>query len=162
LIRDLSQEVATQRAGIAQDIERTGPGAQELLSSAEKTLDAGTRTAQAIESMARAFRSDDAEIAEEDGDADTPPPGKPFDPDDYTALAVQTTRVLEELNTATRNADATLPAVRQTIDDAGARVDASVDRAFGHAVRLILIAAGAVVAVVVLLRFVPGRRANSR
>jgi hypothetical protein len=125
-----------ERAGIVQDLERTAPGAQEWLSSAEKTLDAGTRTAQSVVSMTRAFRSDDPNIAEEDGDADPPRLGRPLDPSDYTELAVQATRVLEQPNAATRNADVPLPAVRRC-SPCGAARRAAHDRRCGIARRRI-------------------------
>lgn len=156
-LETIPEKMRVEGQTLMQDLERTAPATQALLDSAAKTLDAGTRTAQAVGEMAHAFRSSEETLDEEDSDADMPP-SKPFDPNEYTALATETARVLGELNAVARNTDSTLPAVRSTIDDAGSRLDASVERAFEHAVKLILIAVGAVFAAVLILRFVPQRR----
>jgi len=158
LIQELSKEVEAQRTGIAADIERTGPSTQALLTTTEKTLDAGTRLAQSVESMAEAFRdppSDEETAAVDTGDS---PQGKPFDPVEYTALAVQTTRVLEELDTAVQRLETSMPVAQRNLDDAATRVDQSVDRAFASALKLVLISIGAVVVAIIVLRFVPARR----
>ncbi len=160
-VKALPEQLRIEGQALIEDLERTAPATQSLLETAERTLDAGTRTAQAIGEMANAFGSSRGTPSEEDSDADMAADtnnGKPFDPVEYTELAAQTTRALEQLTVATQNADATLPAVRSTIDDAGSRIDASIDHAFGLAVKLVLIAVGAVFAAVLVLRFVPSRR----
>jgi len=160
-VETLPEQLRIEGSALIQALERTAPATQTLLETAERTLDAGTRTAQAVGEMANAFGSSGGTPSEEDSDADMVADtntGKPFDPVEYTALAAQTTRVLEELTVATQNADATLPAVRRTIDDAGSRLEASLDHAFVLAMKLVLIAVGAVFAAVLVLRFVPSRR----
>jgi len=157
LVQDISKAAAEQRAGLAADLERTAPSTQALLTTAEKTLDAGTRTAQAVESMAHAFRGSTAE-GEGQGLKDESSPGKPFDPVEYTALAAQTTLVLEQLNTAVARLDTSLPVVQRTMDDAASRVDQSVDRALNSLLKVVLMTIAAVVVAIVVLRFVPSRR----
>jgi len=155
LVQDISKAAAEQRAGLAADLERTAPSTQALLTTTEKTLDAGTRTAQAVESMAHAFRGSSAEG---EGLKDESSPGKPFDPVEYTALAAQTTLVLEQLNTAVARLDTSMPVVQRTMDDAAARVDQSVDRALNSVLKVVLMTIAAVVVAIVVLRFVPSRR----
>lgn len=158
LIHDLAKEAAVQRAGLAADVQRTAPSAQALLTTTEKTLDAGSRLAQSVESMANAFRDPRPDSATEDSEEESAPPSKPFDPNEYTALAQQTTRALVEFNTAVQQLSTNLPAARSGIDEAATRLEGSVDHALSAATKFVLITIGAIVAAIVVLRFVPSRR----
>ncbi len=158
LIQDISKEAAVQRSGFVTDVERTAPSTQALLVTTENTLDAGTRLAQSVESMADAFRDPKPEDAVEDSEAEASPRAKPFDPNEYTALAAQTTRGLVELNSTIQQLETNLPVARRSLDEAATRMDESIDHAFSAALKFVLITIGAVVAAIIALRFVPSRR----
>lgn len=159
LVQRVSAELSAQRAGLVADLERTSAPTRELLAQTEQTLAAGTRMAEALEA---ATRTVDAFVARVDPPeppgAVTPsappdqPPGKPFDPVEYTALAAQIGAALAELNTATAHLDRSLPAVQRSLDETAARVDRSVESAYGLALRLVLLAIGAATAAVLLVR----------
>jgi hypothetical protein len=136
-----------------------------LLTSSEKTLDAATRLAQALEATAHSV---DPVIARFTTPPDTAPPpsepespGKPFDPAEYTALAAQLTSMIQELNAAADRVDKLMPVAQSNLDEVATRADLSVASAIHEALRFVLITIAAVVAAVVLLRFVPRRRAGS-
>jgi len=162
LIQRVSTELSTQRAGIVTDLERTSAPTQALLTQMQQTLDAGTRLSQALDVTTHSVDQFIAHVAPPEPAGAAPkeesPPGKPFDPVEYTALAAQLTGTLHELNTAVANLDRSLPALQQTVDGAAARVDRSIDRAWNLAVWLVVIAVGAVTAAVLLVRAVSGHR----
>jgi hypothetical protein len=170
LLQRTSAELSAQRAGLVADLERTSAPTHALLAQAQQTIDAATRLAQALDTTTRTVDTFVAHVAPpEPAGAAAPPaakpadgapeetPGKPFDPVEYTALAAQITAGLQELNTTAASFDQSLPKVRQAVDAAAARVDASVDRAYGLALRLVLITIGAAGLAVLLVRAVPRR-----
>lgn len=157
LLQRVSTELATQRAGLTSDLERLSPSVQATLATAEKTLDSAARLAASVESMARAFQGPPEEAGAAAKDADEPP-GKPFDPNEYTALAAQTTKLAEELNTTVARLEASMPVAQKNLDEAATRLDASVDRALDGVLRVVLIAIGAIAVAFVVVRLVPSRR----
>lgn len=160
LIQRVSTELAAQRSGLLEDLETTSATTQALLVSSEKTLDAATRLANALESMSNAAdpviaRFTTPNAGDEPPPSPTEPPGKPFDPDDYTRLAAQLTDMVRELNVTADRIDKTMPIAQQNLDAAVARADQSVDRALDAVLRVALIVIGAIVVAALILRFVP-------
>lgn len=167
LLRRVSTELAAQRAGIVADLERTSAPTQALLTHAEGTLDAATRLAQALDTTTRSVDAFVARVSPPEpaggapaAQASAEPPGKPFDPVEYTALATQATAAIHELNAAVANLDRTLPTVQRGLDDAAARVDRSVETAYELALRLVLIAIGTATVAVLLVRLIGRPRAR--
>jgi hypothetical protein len=160
LLQRVSTEISTQRAGIVTDLETTSASTQALLASSEKTLDAATRLAQALEATAHSVGPLLAHFATPEPEApkEPEPPGKPFDPAEYTALAAQLTTMIQELNAAADRVDRLMPVAQRNLDEVATRADLSVARTIHEALRFALITIAAVVAGVVVLRFVPRRR----
>lgn len=158
LIADLQNAASKQRAGLFDDLERTAEPTTELLSATQQTLEAGTRLADAIGAAKRTFAEAQAEERDAIVGTGSSPSSKPFDPVEYTQLAAQLTRGLEQLNTTTKQLETTLPAAERSVDAAATRLDRSVDDAFDGAVRLVLITIGAIVAAVLLVRFLSPAR----
>lgn len=157
LLQRISTELATQRAGIVDDMEQVSAPTQALLSTAQDTLDAGARLAQAVDGAARSI--DEARSPREGADpAASSEPDEPFDPSEYTALATEWTRVLEELNIAVQQGETSMPLAQRTLDTAATRLDRTIESAFGAALRFTLITIGAVVVAILALRLVPARR----
>ncbi|MCY2960482.1 MAG: hypothetical protein NTY35_09990 [Planctomycetota bacterium] len=167
LLRRASAELTAQRAGIVADLERTSAPTQDLLKQVEATLDAGTRMSQALDTTTRSVDAFVARVSppgsKGDGAGASSPegsPSKPFDPVEYTALAAQVTQAIQELSTAVAMLDRSLPAAQRSVDDTAARLDRSVESAYGLALRLVLIAIGATTAAVLLVRTLGRRRAR--
>lgn len=159
LIADLQHAATRQREGLFDDLERTAEPTKEMLSATQETLKAATRLAEAIGATKLAFAEADADERAALANAEPAAASKPFDPAEYTELAVELTRVLEELNTTTQHLETALPAAERGVDAAAARLERSVDHAFDGAVRLVLITIGAIVAAVLLVRLVSSARA---
>jgi len=167
LLQRVSTEIAAQRAGIVSDLERASTPTQALLAQSAEALDAGTRMVQALDVTTKTVDAFVARVAPPDPPGAEPkssrvdePPSKPFDPVEYTALATEIGAALERLNTTVARLDQTLPAVQKSVDDTAARVDRSVERAYGFALRLVLIAIGATAIAVLLVRALGRRRAT--
>jgi hypothetical protein len=162
LITRVSSELAVQREGLVKDFERISAPTKELLAQLQQTLDAATRLSQSLDTTTKTVDTFIANVTAPSPQPATPkepePPGKPFDPNEYTQLATQVTGTLHELNTAVTGLDRSLPALQRTVEESAARVDSSVKRAWGLAIWLVLIAVVAVSAAVVLVRSISSRR----
>ena len=155
LLASVSAELAAQRAGIVSDLERTSAPTQALLAQTEQTLDAANRLAATLDGTTRTVDAFVARVTPDDAPEEEPepagPPGKPFDPVEYTALATELTKALSQLDLTITDLDRSMPAVQRVLDESAARIDRSIERAFGLALRLVLIgivAAGVVYALV--------------
>lgn len=158
LIADLQDAAAEQRAGLFDALERTAEPTQEMLSATQETLEAATRLADAIGAAKLAFVEANADERATFANAPAATASKPFDPVEYTELAVELTRALEELNTTAKALETTIPAAERGVDAAATRLERSVDHAFDGAVRLVLITIGSIVASVLLLRLLASAR----
>jgi hypothetical protein len=74
------------------------------------------------------------------------------------ALAAQLTTMIEELNAAADRVDKVMPVAQRNLDEIATRADLSVASAIREALRFTLITIAAIVAAVIVLRFVPRRR----
>jgi hypothetical protein len=158
LLASVSAELAAQRAGIVADLERTSAPTQALLAQTEQTLDAANRLAATLDGTTRTVDAFVARVTPDDAPEEEPepagPPGKPFDPVEYTALATELTKALSQLDLTITDLDRNMPAVQRVLDESAARIDRSIERAYGLALRLVMIgivAAGVVYALVRLL-----------
>jgi hypothetical protein len=161
----ISHELSEQRAGLVADLERVSEPTRALLAQAQATLEAGTRLAEALDVATKSVDAFVAQVAPPEPVGEAPsdePPGKPFDPVEYTELAAQVTAGLQELNAAAASLDRNLPAAQRAVDDAAQRLDRSVERAYGLALRLVLIAIGATAAAVLLVRALRPREARGK
>lgn len=161
VLQRFSTELSTQRAGIVTDLEKSTASTQALLGELQKTLEAGTRLSQSLESTTQAVDTmlTNASAPEPPSAAvrEPEPPGKPFDPVEYTRLATELTGALRELNSAATNLDRSLPAVQKTVDEAATRVDRSIERMWRLAIAFVLVAVAAGVLGVVIARRLSNR-----
>jgi hypothetical protein len=149
----LPETLRREREGLVASLERSSAPLQALLEQSRATLDAGTRTAEAITLGLGAL---DTFVSRPEGNgtprsSDSPAP-RPFDVREYGEAASRIGAAANELNLAITAADERLPAAQQALDTAALRVERSVDHAYGRALRLLFWAVGLVSAAVLGLR----------
>lgn len=148
-VRQVAAEIDAQRRALVVDLEQASAPAQKLLAESRETIVAGqalsqelTKTVQAVDAMLKRFDPDPN--APKQPDPATSEPRKPFDIVEYGEAATRVAEAAKELRGAVTAVDATIPQVRQTIDEA---IDGAFWKGTGAAMALMLCGAASVLLV---------------
>jgi hypothetical protein len=157
-VKQVSEELSAQRAGLVEDLARSEEPLVALLEHSQATLDSAAQTSAAIsgflETLDRFLEnraSDEPEGEPAPPPPDAPPP-RPFDVREYGEAIAQLGTSAEQLGIAATEItellaqlDQRLPHVQQVLDETAARGSATIDRALAGVllVGLVLIAAAA-------------------
>jgi hypothetical protein len=148
-LAQVAAELSAQRAGLLADLAEAQAPLEGVLGETRAALEAGermsaelTKTLAALDGFVGRFDEPAAEAA---APAEPSAPAKPFDITEYGATAGEVARAAAELNALVVALDERLPEAERLLDEAAARGQATVDRAFWRALELglALIAAGA-------------------
>ncbi len=161
-LKQISDELTVQRAGIVADLERAREPLVTLLTEARGTLEAGTQlsasldtTLKSFDELMERFKKPDVPAAPPAAAPETP--ARPFDITEYTAAAAQLANAARELGTTIATLDRSLPKVRAVLDETATRADRSVSRAIWLGLRAVLIAIAAAALAVLLVRWISAR-----
>jgi len=160
-LKQISEELTAQRAGIVADLEKAREPLVALLVESRGTLEAGTQMTAALDTTLKTFdglmdRFQEPEIAGAQPAAPEPL-GRPFDITEYTAAAAQIANAARELGTTIQTLDRSLPRVRAVLDETASRADRTVARAIWLALRAALVAIAVAAVAVLLVRWVSAR-----
>jgi len=131
---------------------------RQLLAEMRSTLETGTGTSESLNATIRSLdafmaRFDKASAARDPN----APPSKPFDINEYTAMARELGTAANQLQALVVQLDAASPAVTRLSATTAAELQKVVDHAYLRGVQLILILVTAVLAAALLYRFAAPR-----
>lgn len=153
-VRQISDELTAQRAGLVQDLETARGTLVELLEESRATFAAGATMSTEVAGAVRAldgfvgrFDEEEAPASAAPGGPAAPsePPGKPFDITEYGAAAERLGTAAGELRALVNDLDANLPRLDRMVEVTAERGEQAIDHAFrrGLILGLTLIAAAA-------------------
>jgi hypothetical protein len=172
-IKQISQELTLQRAGLVADLEEVQEPARQVLGDARLAFESGAEMSTAVEGALGAldrfvgrFHSPEPEPGTEPPPEPEPEPKvpaeprRPFDITDYGDTAERLGVAAAEVARLVSTLEQSLPEARTLMDEATLRGERAIDHAFrrGVALGLILIG-GAALALVIVRRFAPARPA---
>jgi hypothetical protein len=143
-VKQVNDALTAQREGIVDDLSKLKPPLDEILRNSQATLDAATHASTALTGTVTAVDGMLAGIAARGKEeppprpagAPEPPPGKPFDPVEYGAMADHVGTAADRLGGTVRDVNALLatldqrlPAMQKVLDETAARGKATIDRA---------------------------------
>lgn len=154
LVNTLPDTLDRQREALVQQLTQTlnqqSASLGALAEQVRAALQAGTDTAQAVHGALDTVDKITNRFARPPG-ADPGPRGPPFDIRHYTAMLEQAALTAREINTLTQSADAMLPVLRSTAQEAAAHLEAVENRLF--VLLLLLIVAAAIAALLAALAY---------
>jgi hypothetical protein len=146
---------------LSSQLEASRAPVNDILSNAQRTLEAGdalskslTETLRTFDALVARMQTDDAAPA---ATAPEEPASKPFDVLDYATAADKLTVLARELNTTAAAIDERMPALQRAVDEVAAKGERTIDHAFVRAIELVLIALAAGALTVLLVRRVSTR-----
>lgn len=134
-LKQVSEELSAQRAGLVADLEASHEPLGDLLRHTESTLEAGkgmsaelTKTLETLDTFMGRFERPEGEPAPAPVAAGSDEPaGKPFDIEDYGAAAERVGVAARELTALVSALDQRLPEVQRLLDEAAQRGERTVD-----------------------------------
>ena len=163
-VKQVSDELSTQRAGIVHDLATAQGPVSGILQQSQAVLDSTARASASLTGTVTALDTMLARLSEEKPKpprppgTPEPPPSKPFDPADYGTMAEHVGVAADRLGGTVRDVsallgtlDQKLPAVQKVLDETTARGKESIDHALLGAlgVGLAIVAAWGVAAALV-------------
>lgn len=167
-IEQINQAVSSQRDALIKDLDSAKAPVDSMLVETRHTIEAArtmsaelTGTLQAFDAMMKRFDKAPSDpttaTTPTSNPAQSTPPAKPFDINDYGDAATRIGGAAKELREAMAQLDQSLPQVTKTIDEAVARIDVVVDNAFQRGIQLGLSLVGAAGLTVLLVRWLSRR-----
>ena len=127
-LKQVSEELSAQRAGIVSDLEKVEAPTRELLAQARATLESGTQMSASLKGAVESFDSMMAHLNAEPKSPSTEP-AQPFVVGEYGEAATKLGAAAHELNGLFATFDKSLPQMQRALDESAARADQSLERA---------------------------------
>ncbi len=156
-VRQVSEELTSQRAGLVQDLETAQAPLTTMLAESRQTLVAAEHMSVELAEAVRALDSFVGRFDKEPEPESAPPPepeepSKPFDITEYGASAERIGTAARELTALIAEVDASLPEVERLVDVTARRGEQGVDRLLRNGLFVGLALIAAVSLAVVLVR----------
>ena len=147
LSSEIPELLARERQAIFAELERRQKDLDTTLVAAKGVIDAAAPVMDGLNTLASTSERMLGKVAELKGPADPDaPPGKPFDPDDYTRLLAQASMTLRDAN-----ALADSKAMRSIVDELNRATDERIRAAEEAVTRVVWRAGGVAAALIALL-----------
>lgn len=158
-VRQISEEIGSQRKALIQDLEAAQAPLQSMLGDARATIEAATRLSDSLDATTKAVSALVTRFEESDSAQGAAPAvaSRPFDITEYTAAAEGAGEAARELNTLLGTVDKTLPQTRGLLDDVSERSEQTVELAYRRGLTLIGILIGGAVVGALFVRWASAR-----
>jgi len=160
-LKQLGEELTSQRQGLVADLEHAATPTAELLTQTRAALDAGTQMSGALQTTIQSFdalvghmksRDESAPQSAPVTDTQETQPGKPFDIADYGEVATHLGAAAHELTALLSTLDSSLPQLQRALDESAERADRTVDLTLRRAMLYGMLLIGAAALAVLLVR----------
>jgi len=143
-VKQIAEELTTQRHGLVADLEQAQEPAQKLLAQAQATLIAGEHMSTALQGtigsldtfIGRFDKPEPAGAPAPPPSSEPEPPGKPFDIAEYGVAAIHLGDAARDLNGLISTIDSSVPELQRVLGEAAQRGDQTIDHVYRRGLTL--------------------------
>jgi len=147
LTAEIPELLAREREAVFAELDRRQKAIDASLASVKGVLDSAAPIVRDVNTLAETSERMIGKVAEIKGPVDPDaPPGKPFDPDDYTRLLAQASGTIRDASDLAGS-----PAIKTILDDVNRATDERIRRAEDAVVRVVWLAGGVSAGLIALL-----------